>query len=311
MRTVLALFLVPLSLMGLIAVLIGAFFLTLPDVTEMNGCMVTSMYQVKLCPKEGNYTPYDQISPHVINAIVASEDASFFHHGGFDWHELRESFTTNLRERTYKRGGSTITQQLAKNVFLAPEKSLLRKLREAAITVDIERRFSKKQILEKYLNVVEFGPGIYGVKAAARHYFGKHPGDLHVLEASYLAYLLPNPKGYSSTFRNGALTPFARKMLTVILRRLEGFRKISPEAATAAISRIDEFPWASVAASDFDSSVPASDAPSSSEVIENFLKNEDQVDVSPEDAASAAAEPEAPAPGTEEPETAEDPTTWD
>lgn len=311
MRTVLALFLIPLSVMGLLAVLAGAFFLTLPDVTEMNGCMVTSMYQVKLCPKEGNYTPYNQISPHVINAIVASEDASFFHHGGFDWHELRESFTTNIRERTYKRGGSTITQQLAKNVFLAQEKSLLRKVREAAITVDIERRFSKNQILEKYLNVVEFGPGLYGVRAAARHYFGKHPGELHVLEASYLAYLLPNPKGYSATFRNGALTPFARKMLTVILRRLEGFRKISPEAATAAISRLDEFPWTAVAASDFDSSVPASDAPSSSEVIENFLKNEDQGDVSPEDAASAAAEPEAPAPGTEESETAEEPTAWD
>lgn len=304
MRTFLAFLLIPLSILGLIAVMIGAFFLTLPDVGQMNGCMITSMYQVKLCPKDGNYTPYNQISTHLINAVVASEDAAFFHHGGFDWHELRESFTTNLRERTYKRGGSTITQQLAKNVFLAQEKSLLRKLREAAITVDIEKRFDKKQILEKYLNVVEFGPGIYGVRAAARHYFQKSPSDLHLLEATYLAYLLPNPKGYSGTFRQGTLTPFARKMLTVILRRLEGFKKISSETASAAISRLDEFPWAAVSAGDFDDSVPANDAPSSSEIIENFLKNEDQISESPTDSPSEV--PSAPAPDNQD-----ESSTWD
>ena len=260
------------------------------------------MNNVRLCPKDAGYTPYGQISPHIINAVVASEDAAFFHHAGFDWHELKESFTKNLRERGYKRGGSTITQQLAKNVFLGKEKSLLRKLREAAITIDIERQYDKKQILERYLNVVEFGPKIYGVHAAARHYFKKSPNELHILEASYLAYLLPNPKSYSKTFSQGSLTPFARKMLSTILRRLEGFNKISSESLNMALARMDEFPWTQIAASDLNGVEPVNDAPSSSEVIQDFLDQEDHTQPL-DDPTSPEMEQEV---GTED-----DSSTWD
>ncbi len=293
MRTLLAVLLLPLSLLGLLAVFVGAFFLTLPNVSLMSDCMVTSMNGVKLCPKDPGYTPYTQVSPHVINAIVASEDAAFFHHGGFDWHELRESFTKNIREKGYKRGGSTITQQLAKNVFLEKEKSILRKLREAAITIDIERQYDKKQILERYMNVVEFGPNIFGIRAAARHYFGKAPSELHVLEASYLAHLLPNPKVYSRTFAQGSLTPFSKKIVMTILYRLEGFKKISSDTLNVALARVDEFPWTAVSTGDLSGLEPISDSPSSSELIQNFLSRENEAalpveedDVPPEEDSS-------------------------
>jgi monofunctional glycosyltransferase len=305
-RTFLAFLLLPLSTLGLLMVGVAAFFLTLPDVTQMSGCMTTSMNNVKLCPSEGSYVRYDQISVDVINAVVASEDATFFHHGGFDWHEMKESFSANLRQRGYKRGGSTITQQLAKNVFLAKEKSLLRKLREAVLTFEIERLYTKKEILERYLNVVEFGPNIYGIRGAARHYFQKAPGELHVLEAGFLAFLLPNPVSYSKSFSQGALTPFARKMVTVILRRLAGFRKISPDTLAGALARIDQFPWHSISQNDFAIPESIADSPTTSEVIEQFLNQEAPVDT--DTIAPDEVEPSQ----EEEPEDeASDSSTWD
>lgn len=314
LRTGLALLLLPLSLMGLGAVLVAVFFLTLPDVRQLEDCVVATMNNVKLCPRDATYTPYNQISPDVINAVVASEDAAFFFHQGFDWNELKASLTTNLQNRGYKRGGSTITQQLAKNVFLGKEKSLLRKLREAALTLDIERRFTKNQILERYLNVVEFGPNLYGIRAAAHFYFKKEPRDLHVLEASFLAFLLPNPKVYSQSRRQGTLTPFARKMIEVILRRLEGFKKISPETLASALSHVDDFPWLNLSRGELSTNETSlSTSPTSNDVIEKFLEEEAAADEKSSNATTSSGEPEPPdsETTTTTPESEEESSTWD
>ncbi len=230
-------FLLSLGLLGIAA------YNSIPEVKVMHGCLKTRMYSYYLCPTSPNYVLIDAISPNVINAIVVSEDGTFYDHQGFDWFEIKGSIEKNLSSLDYARGGSTITQQLAKNVFLSGEKSLLRKVREAILTVQIEKKFSKRQILEKYLNVIEFGPNIFGVKSAARHYFDKDPMDLDILEASFLAFLLPNPKRYRESFVVKNLTPFARKSLARIVSRLAKYRKISEEDKVAALERLGGAQW--------------------------------------------------------------------
>jgi monofunctional biosynthetic peptidoglycan transglycosylase len=273
-RTFFAILLLPISILGLLLVGLAVFFVTLPDVRAMKGCLTTSMYQVQLCPGGKRYTPLAQISQEMIDAVVASEDAAFFHHQGFDWHEIQASFNANLKMQGFKRGGSTLTQQLAKNVFLNQEKSLLRKLREAALTVAIESHFSKKEIIERYLNVVEFGPGLFGVQSAAQHYFGKSPSQLNVLEASFLAFLLPNPKGYSKSFKQKLLTPFAQKSIAQIVRRLGSFKKISPQTMEMALNNISQFPWSGLSREALNAGfIPAASEPSS-EQIEQIIEQE-------------------------------------
>ena len=156
-----------------------------------------------------------------------------------------------MRSGHFRRGGSTLTQQLAKNVFLDKEKSLWRKLKEAYLAHAIEKHYKKDFILEKYLNVVEFGDGIYGVRSAALHYFHKSPSELNPLEAAYLAHLLPNPKVYSRSFRSGSLTPFSRKSVSTILRRMEAYHKLSPESYALAINELPHFPWNGLSADSF------------------------------------------------------------
>jgi monofunctional biosynthetic peptidoglycan transglycosylase len=126
--------------------------------------------------------PASRISPYLKEAVVVAEDLEFFSHGGFSAHEIEQAIREAVKEGAPPRGASTITQQLAKNLWLSPSRNLLRKLEEAILTWQLERHLSKDRILEIYLNVAEFGPGIYGVEAAARHHFGKsaaalwHPG---------------------------------------------------------------------------------------------------------------------------------------
>lgn len=140
-----------------------------------------------------DWVPYERISPHLKRAVVAAEDMEFFFHHGFSSAELRDALTQALRKLEAPRGASTITQQLGKNLWLSPSRDPLRKLREAILTRQLEQHLSKRRILELYLNVVEFGPGIYGAEAAARHYFGKPVLDLTEHEAAELAASLPRP----------------------------------------------------------------------------------------------------------------------
>ena len=141
--------------------------------------------------------PYDRISPNLARAVISSEDTEFFFHDGFSSHELGEAIRKAIREREKPRGASTMSQQLVKNLWLSPSRSLTRKLREAMLTRQLERSLSKKRILQLYLNVVEFGPGIYGAEAAAQHYFDKPAAQLTLREGAMLAAGLPRPRTWN------------------------------------------------------------------------------------------------------------------
>lgn len=139
------------------------------------------------------WIPLSRLPKHVIDAIIVAEDGTFFEHGGIDWFEVQESFEKNMEEGRPARGASTITQQLAKNLFLSTSKDPIRKLKEIAITLMMERVLSKQRILELYVNIVEWGRGIFGIEAAARTYFGKSASALTIDEATRLAAVIPSP----------------------------------------------------------------------------------------------------------------------
>lgn len=141
--------------------------------------------------------PYDHISPNLKRAVVASEDTEFFFHEGFSTHEMKEALKKAIREGEAPRGASTITQQVAKNLWLTPRRSLTRKLREAMLTRQLEKHLSKERILDLHLNIAEFGPGIYGAEAAARHYFGIPASGLSPRQGAMLAAGLPRPRRWN------------------------------------------------------------------------------------------------------------------
>lgn len=228
-----------LSVVVLITGSLTLLLLMTPNGDELKSCLKTELYQVDLCPTSPDYVRLNQISPYAQQAIVYSEDAAFWDHQGIDWDELKKSLETNIEKGRFARGGSTITQQLAKNVYLSSEKSLWRKAREALIAIRIEKRFEKSFILEKYLNVVEFGEGLYGIKPAAQFYFRKSPSELSISESAFLAFLLPSPKRYASSFRQRKLSDFARKQTREIVDRLHRFKKISDEEKVAAWMELD------------------------------------------------------------------------
>lgn len=140
-----------------------------------------------------SWIPMSRLPRHVIDAVVVAEDGLFFSHGGVDWFEVRESIEKNIQERKVARGGSTITQQLAKNLYLSTSKDPVRKLKELVITLLMEAKLDKNRILEIYLNVIEWGRGIFGIEAASRAYFGKSAAGLTLDEATRLAAVIPSP----------------------------------------------------------------------------------------------------------------------
>lgn len=169
------------------------------------------------------WVPLKRISPHIIQAVIIGEDDKFWHHRGFDFEALQRAFREDIKERKFKSGGSTITQQLAKNLFLKPSKNPVRKLKEAIIAWRMERALKKERILEIYLNVAEWGESIYGVEAAARHYYGKRASSLSPMEAARLAAALPNPRRYSPVGSSGYITNRSRIIYSVMNKR--GFGK--------------------------------------------------------------------------------------
>lgn len=177
--------------------------------------------------RPAGWAPLSSISPIAVSAVVLSEDWAFYQHNGFDFQQLWDSFHTNLKKGKFARGGSTITQQMVKNVFLSGEKTITRKLQEAVLAIRVERHLSKKRILEIYLNVVEFGPGLYGIGPASRFYFQKSPSELNAKEGAFLAMLLPSPKKYSVSFRKKGMTPFARGIVNSIMGKLVATGRLS------------------------------------------------------------------------------------
>ena len=140
------------------------------------------------------WVPLGSVSRNLIHAVVAAEDPNFFGHAGVDWDAIRESVEADVRKGRFARGGSTITQQLAKNVFFSTHKSITRKLREFIVARWLEEDLSKRRILELYLNVIEWGDGVYGCAAASRRYYGKSVADLDEVEAAGLAAMIPSPR---------------------------------------------------------------------------------------------------------------------
>jgi monofunctional biosynthetic peptidoglycan transglycosylase len=161
------------------------------------------------------WVPYGRISEHLKRAVIAAEDAKFLDHEGFDWEAIQEAVRKNEKRGKVVAGASTISQQLAKNLFLTGERSWLRKAQEAAITWMMERTLSKRRILEIYLNVAEWGDGVFGAEAAARHHFGVPASALSVEQAAWLAAILPSPRRYD----RGRGTPYiAGRMATISSR---------------------------------------------------------------------------------------------
>ena len=205
------------------------WLLMMPDVSALRTTnpTVTALMEARRAQAEAQgrtigrhwtWVPLSRISPSLRQAVVAAEDASFFTHEGFDWEGIKDAALYNLEAGELKRGGSTITQQLAKNLYLSSERSLLRKAREMLITRSLEQHLTKERILELYLNVAEWGQGVYGAGAAARHHFKKSARDLTSDEAAWLAAILPSPRRYDPLKKTTALTRRHNRILSRIDR---------------------------------------------------------------------------------------------
>jgi hypothetical protein len=183
-------------------------------------------------PTTDQWVALNEITPYMETGLIVCEDSRFFKHNGFDNKAIRDSILSNLKKGHFVRGASTLSMQLAKNLYLGREKTLSRKFQEAAFTLLLEERLSKEDILELYLNVVEFAPGVYGIRNAAMHYFNSHPGELSLAQAMFLASILPNPK-VNHFQADGALKPRWVKHLQYIMRVAHKIHRISDEELEA------------------------------------------------------------------------------
>jgi monofunctional biosynthetic peptidoglycan transglycosylase len=202
-------------------------YLTLPDVRDLKSGNPETTAFIELRAREARergetprriqrWVSYAHISPNLTRAVLVAEDARFWKHEGIDFDELKESMEINFERMEFARGGSTITQQLAKNLYLSPSKNPVRKVREFMIARELEAELSKQRILELYLNVVEWGDGIYGAEAAARSYFHKPASDLGTQEAALLAAALVNPR----LLDPGHPTTRLRRRQQMVMRRM-------------------------------------------------------------------------------------------
>ena len=200
------------------------FFLQIWWWVDHNPTMTSFMREQAAALREKNpdariqqvWVPYNRISNNLKRAIIASEDANFSEHEGVDWEALQKAYEKNNKKKKVVSGGSTITQQLAKNLFLSGSRSYLRKGQELVITYMLETLMDKERIFEIYLNVVEFGKGTFGAEAAARHYYGVSAANLGAAQAARLAVMLPNPRFFDAHRDSNYLA----RRTGVILRRM-------------------------------------------------------------------------------------------
>lgn len=186
------------------------------DTALMRGRLAEMEAESKPSHIDYRWVPMPRISRYLQRAIIASEDATFYSHEGFDWEGIKVAAEKNIKQGKVVAGGSTITQQLAKNLFLSTQRTPWRKGQEAIITVMLEKSLSKQRIFEIYLNVIEWGNGVFGAEAAAHHYFGKAAAKLTPREAAWLAAIVPNPR-YYDTHRNARR---ATRKTRIILARM-------------------------------------------------------------------------------------------
>jgi len=221
---------------------LGYTYCTLPDVSYLrkNNPHQTALMEFR--KKQGNisqirhqWIPLSQIPKKFQQCVIVAEDASFWVHKGIDWYEVREALKRNFTSGEFQRGGSTITQQLAKNLFLTPHKRVSRKIREWFIARELEKHLKKSRILELYLNSIEWGRGIFGIKAAAKYYFHKSPGRLTLDEMVRLAAVLPNPLRW----RPDRLSRTVRWRSKEILRRMLRFHFVDEQEYQEALTRLN------------------------------------------------------------------------
>ena len=176
------------AIISIFSIIWGRFFNPIITITQIEGL-------VKYQKLDRDYISFDEMGKNVKKAVIASEDQNFYRHNGFDFQAIQKAFADNQKGKKLK-GGSTISQQTAKNIFLWNGRSYVRKGLEAIFTIIIEKVWSKDIILERYLNSIEMGQGVFGVEAASHYYFGKSAADLTKSEAAWIAVCLPNPKKY-------------------------------------------------------------------------------------------------------------------
>ena len=207
-----------------------AYYFFFPNVTALRKGNVkkTSFmeYRQREWQREGKkikirqvWTPLSQISPFLIKAVLIAEDDKFWQHEGFDFEAIERAAEKDLREKKLKFGASTISQQLAKNLYLSPSKNPLRKVKEAILTWRMEKKLTKRRILELYLNVAEWGEGIFGIQAASMSYYGKPASELGPEEAARLASVLPNPIKYNPLGTSRYVASRSRIIFNIMVKR--------------------------------------------------------------------------------------------
>jgi monofunctional biosynthetic peptidoglycan transglycosylase len=224
-----------LAILGLLAVWFAWEALTWPDVSALTHAHPKTTAFIEkykgwglLGPRkkvEWTWVPYERISRNLKRAVIVSEDMRFFSHNGFDDAEIRAALQDAWEEKTLPRGASTLTQQVAKNLWLSGSYNPLRKVKEAILTRQLETHLSKRRILEIYLNVAEFGEGIYGAEAAARHYYGRSAAGLTERQAAELASALPRPRSWHPGVKSRAY----QRDVRITLRRMAIARWVARE----------------------------------------------------------------------------------
>ncbi|MFH1994584.1 MAG: monofunctional biosynthetic peptidoglycan transglycosylase [Nitrospinota bacterium] len=219
------------ALVCIVAAVSAYIYFTFPDIKGLkrNNPKKTSFmaYREKEWKRKGKkykiqqkWVPYSQISPYLIKAVIIAEDDKFWGHDGFDYEAMQKAMEKDIKAGKFKSGGSTISQQLAKNLFLSPSKNPIRKIKEAVITWRMEKVLSKGRILELYLNVAEWGEGgIFGIEAAARHYYAKTAAELTPEEASRLASILPSPRKYNPIGESKYVAGRANVIYNIMIKR--------------------------------------------------------------------------------------------
>ncbi len=225
------------------------YFLVIPR-SEIDGLVenfvdvkvVKNQPQYKIVSKKpANWKTLKEISYVAAHAIVVSEDWGFYQHNGYDLSQMKEAVEDTVEDGKKLRGASTISQQVVKNLFLTNERSYVRKLKELSYSMYMERSLSKEKILEIYLNIIEYGEGLYGINNASKKYFNKSPKNLTAREGAFLAMLLPSPKRHAQSFKEKDLTPFASKVVDSIIDKLARANYIKKEQAPLEKAR--SFNW--------------------------------------------------------------------
>lgn len=200
-----------------------------------------TIFEIRTGPGTETWVALADISPFVVPAMISHEDGAFYEHGGFAPWAIRDALVRNLEEGRYVVGASTISMQLAKNLYLQRDKNIARKVQEVILTWWLEDALTKDEILELYVNVIEYGPEVYGLRYAAAYYFGREPHELSPAEAAFLACMLPSPKRYHVSYERGALTRSMKSRMRRLLEHMAKRERIGPEALEYGLAELEDF----------------------------------------------------------------------